>query len=236
MTKNVLVNGCSFSRGPGSWPYHLQNRLNFNMVNLAQAAAGNFYIHNTTISEISQRSYDLVIIMWSGLQRVDVQVEDIRLFDQTAYTSYSQSKLNDWPEKIVYPVNDQDYVEKNWVLAAGNTDEYLKSIKFADSHHRHIGRKQAIQQSLIHMISLQSILKQLGILYLFTFFKNYMSDLEKHFLFRHLDLKNIYADENIEDLARKHNSFAADKQHPGDLVHEMWANLIETKLHEYNSK
>jgi hypothetical protein len=206
------------------------------MVNLAQAAAGNLYIHNTTISEISQRPYDLVIIMWSGPRRVDVQVEDIRLFDQTKYTSYCQSKLNDWPEKIVLPVNDQDYVEKNWVLAAGNTDEYLKSIKFADSHHRYIGKEQATQQTLIHMISLQSILKQLGIPYLFTFFRNYMSDLEKHFLFRHLDLENIYADQNIEDIARKYKSFDPDKVHPGSLAHKMWADLLETRLNDYKSK
>jgi hypothetical protein len=73
--------------------------------------------------------------MWSGLQRVDVQVEDINLFDQTVYTSYSQSKLNDWPEKIVYPINDQDYVEKNWVFCCNNMhDEYLQSIKFADTN------------------------------------------------------------------------------------------------------
>ena len=236
MIKNVLVNGCSFSRGPGSWPYHLQKNLNFNLVNLSQAAAGNLYIHNATISEITKRSYDLVIIMWSGLERVDVQVENISLFSQTALTSYSQSKLNDWPEKIVYPVNDQDYVEKNWVLAAGNTDEYLKSIKFADTQYRYVGREQAIQQSLIHMISLQSVLKQMNIPYFFTFYRNYIPTLEKHFLFQHLDTNNMYTDQTIQDIANKHNSFAPDKQHPGDIAHKMWADLLEPKLYEYRSK
>jgi hypothetical protein len=236
MIKNVLVNGCSFSRGPGSWPYHLKKKMDFNLVNLAQAAAGNFYIHNTTISEIVQRSYDLVIIMWSGLERIDVQVEDISLFKQTVYTSYSQSKLNDWPEKIVYPINDQDYVEKNWVFGGANQDKYLHSIKFADTQYRYVGLDQNIQQSLIHMISLQSILKQMNIPYLFTFYRNYIPSLEEHFLFRQLDTSNIYTDQNIHDIANKHNSFQQDGQHPGTTAHKMWADLLEIKLHEYDSK
>jgi hypothetical protein len=236
MIKNVLVNGCSFSRGPESWPYYLQKNLNFNLINLAQSAAGNFYIHNTTISEIFQRSYDLVIIMWSGVQRVDVQVEDISLFKQSVATSYSQSKLNDWPDKIVYPINDQDYVEKNWVFSCGNSDEYLKSIKFADTNYRYVGIDQSIQQSLIHMISLQSVLKQMNIPYLFTFYRNYIPMLEKHFLFHHLDTANMYIDHNIKDLADKHNSFYSDGQHPSSMIHKMWADLIEIKLHEHKSK
>jgi len=236
MIKNVLVNGCSFSRGPGSWPYHLQKKLNFNLVNLAQAAAGNFYIHNTTVSEIVQRPYDLVIIMWSGFERVDVQVEDISLFQQTKYTSYFQSKLNDWPEKIVYPINDQDYVEKNWVLASGNTDEYLRSIKFADTYYRYVGREQAVQQNLIHMISLQSILKQMNIPYLFTFYRNYTPTLVNHFLFPQLDADNMYTDQNIEDIAHKYKSFEPDKVHPGHMAHKMWADLLEIRLNDYKSK
>ena len=80
--KNVLVNGCSFSRGPISWPYCLQKKLNFNLVNLALPAAGNKYIHDSTITELNRRPYDRVFIMWTGLQRNDVQVADIKQFDQ----------------------------------------------------------------------------------------------------------------------------------------------------------
>ena len=72
--KNLLVNGCSFSRGPNSWPYFLSN---VNLVNLAQAGAGNTYIHETTIAELSQRKYDLVIVMWTGIPRIDFKVNDI---------------------------------------------------------------------------------------------------------------------------------------------------------------
>jgi hypothetical protein len=244
MIKNVLVNGCSFSRGPESWPYYLQKNLNCNLVNLSQAGAGNLYIHNSTISELSRRSYDLVIIMWSGLERVDMQVEDISLFDQTVCTSYSQSKLNDWPEKNVYPINDQDYVEKNWVFSCNGHDAYLKSIKFADTNYRYVGRDQAIQQSLMHMISLQSILKQMKIPYLFTFYNDYITEIKNNFLFQQLDSDNMYTDQNINVMAKRNNSFSqvdhpdipANARHPGGKIHKMWADLIEIKLHEHNSK
>jgi hypothetical protein len=71
----VLANGCSFSRGPGSWPYALQSIYNFNLVNLAQSGAGNTYIFESTVLEISQRVYDLVLIMWSDPNRIDYRFD-----------------------------------------------------------------------------------------------------------------------------------------------------------------
>ena len=139
---NVLVNGCSFSRGPMSWPYYLQFEYGFNLVNLAQAAAGNLYIHNSTISELGCRKYDLVLIMWSGLDRVDCQVDNIDFFCQTPYTSLTQSQRNDWPEKIVQPINDQDYIEKNWVFVCTGQDKFLKEIKFCESQFKFVGPSQ----------------------------------------------------------------------------------------------
>jgi hypothetical protein len=182
--------------------------------------------------------------MWSGLERVDVQVKDISLFDQTVCTSYSQSKLNDWPEKIVYPVNDQDYVEKNWVFSCNGYDAYLQSIKFADTNYRYVGRDQAIQQSIIHMISLQSILKQMKIPYLFTFYNDYITEIKNNFLFQQLDSNNMYTDQNINAIAKRNNSFnqfehpdmPANARHPSSKIHKMWADLIEIKLHEFKSK
>ena len=79
--KKILVNGCSFSRGENSWPYQLQDLMNFDLVNLAQAACGNTYILESTISELSHRHYDFIIIMWSGVDRVDQRVDDIELFN-----------------------------------------------------------------------------------------------------------------------------------------------------------
>ena len=66
----VLINGSSISSGKPvweldsttgnftasqpTWPYRLQEQLNFDMVNLAVAGAGSAYIHESTIAELSQ--------------------------------------------------------------------------------------------------------------------------------------------------------------------------------------
>ena len=60
----ILVNGGSISRGPGSWPYCIESELNAKLVNLSQSGSGNTYIHETTIAELAQRNYDLVLIQW----------------------------------------------------------------------------------------------------------------------------------------------------------------------------
>ena len=224
---NVLVNGCSFSRGPDSWPYYLQSAYGFNLVNLAQAAAGNFYIHNATIYELGCRKYDLVLIMWSGLDRVDCQVDNIDFFHQTPHTSLTQSQQNDWPEKIVQPVNDQDYVEKNWVFVCNGQDEFLKKIKFCESQFKFVGYDQKIQQSLIHMISLQSILKQLKIPYVFSFYQNYLNQLSTNPLFHLLDSTCVCNNNNIDSIAQKNKWLAEDKRHPAPQAHAAWAKEMQ---------
>jgi hypothetical protein len=188
--KRVLVNGCSFSRGPVSWPYYLQEKLNFDLVNLAVSSAGNKYIHDTTVAELSKSRYDFVIIMWSGLDRVDIPVEDIQLFDQCNTTSFAQSLKNDWPEKKIYPNNDQDLVEKNWVFVYPSKT-LLNDMKFAEFV-KYQNYQVHVRQSLIHMISLQAVLKQFDIPYVFSFYMDYVDQLKtEKSLYDLLDWENI---------------------------------------------
>jgi len=223
--KRVLVNGCSFSRGPGSWPYQLQDLMGFDLTNLAVASAGNHYIHDTTVSELSRSKYDFVIVMWSGLERVDVPVEDISMFDQCNTTSFQQSLKNDWPEKKIYPANDQDLVEKNWVFVYPSQRQ-LQELKFAefvkyqnyDTHRK---------QSMIYMISLQSILAQLQIPYVFCFYMDYVNELKKEKdLCDLIRWENICCEDNLHNLATRTNSFDLDGYHPGVQAHTEWANTL----------
>jgi hypothetical protein len=230
--QQVLVNGCSFSRGPNSWPYFLQKKIGFNLVNLAQAGAGNTYIHHSTVSELSLRKYDLVLIMWSGLNRIDVQVEDIELFDRTPHTSKYQSARNDWAEKIVVPVNDQDYVEKNWVFGGGfvNSDPVLKKTGLFDGFYRYCGLKQFLSSSLVHMISLQSFLKQQDIPYVFMFYNDYVDLLKTDSKYILLDQPNLFIDDNLNSLAHNNNSYDIDNMHPGSFAHQIWADKLQNFL------
>jgi hypothetical protein len=222
--KRVLVNGCSFSRGPISWPYCLQQQVEFDLVNLALSAAGNTYIHNSTISELSHRPYDFVFIMWTGLQRNDIQVRDIGLFDECV-TSRKQSLTNDWDGKVVWPVNDQDYVEKNWVFV-GMDNEFIQRIKFSE-YIKYRSRENETYQSLLQMVTLQAVLKQLNMPYVFSYFKNYTQELEQHQdLYKLLDQSCICRTENITDLAGQLDSYDIDGYHPGVEANQQWATTL----------
>ena len=229
---NVLVNGCSFSRGPGSWPYKLQELLSCNLVNLAQAGAGNTYIYESTVSELYKRKYDLVIIMWTGIERVDFAVDNIHDFDSTPYTSMHQLQQNDWPEKIVLPINDQDYVEKNWVFGCGhiNGDIALRKSRLFDSVYRYQGRQQLLQSFIIKMIALQSILNNLNIPYVFSFYEDYEIELKANHLSTAIDWKCVCNSTNIDHIMKSNNWFAKDNQHPSDQAHIVWAEVLQGHL------
>jgi hypothetical protein len=230
---NLLVNGCSFSRGPTSWPYHLQN---VNVTNLACAGAGNSYIHDTTITELASRSYDFVAVMWTGIARVDLQVEDIKQFGQSKYTSQYQSTQNDWANKIMEPVNDQDYVEKNWVFGCGhiNGESALLSTRVFDSIYRYQSDIQFARGLLVKMISLQSVLKQLDIPYLFMYYQDYEPVLKQFLnLYNMLDQRQIFNSNNINNIAKENNWYEDDQSHPNKIAHAEWAKLITLLVNKY---
>jgi len=223
---NLLVNGCSFSRGPTAWPYHIDN---VNVVNLACSGAGNDYIFNSTIAELSQRQYDFVAVMWTQLSRLDVKVDDISQFAESPYTSYYQSAKNDWPEKIIQSTNDQDYVEKDWVYGCGflNSDPALLKTKLFDRHYFYQNDDQFNYLTLVKMIALQNTLKQMGIPYLFTYFKDYEARLAKiSNLYNLLDQLCIYNKQNIYTITKDNNWYDQDGLHPGITAHQAWAKLI----------
>jgi hypothetical protein len=219
----ILTSGCSFSRGPTAWPNHVANLADADLVNLAQAGAGNTYISRSIIDELQNRTYDLVLVMWSGLERIDIQVSNIQQFSETIYTSDYQSKQNDWPEKIVYPVNDQDYVQKNWVFGVGhlNKDTALLKSKLFDNLYRYQDFDEHLQRSLYDMISLESYLKANSVPYVFSFYQNYITP-----RFDCLDWDNIFNEDNIFDLTKTINEYDADGLHPGARAQEEWANCL----------
>jgi len=225
----ILTNGCSFSRGPTAWPNHIAKWMSADLVNLAQAGAGNTYVSRSTMTELQKRSYDLVLIMWTGLERIDIQVEDIDLFDSTPYTSKYQSSRNDWPEKIVWPVNDQDYVEKNWVFGCGhiNSDPFVLKSQLFEQQYKYQGLENHAARSFLDILGLQSYLRCRSIPYAFSFYKNYVTDIA--YFVDQLEQSRIYTDVNIFDLARSLNDWDPDGVHPGPVAQETWAH----KFHEF---
>jgi hypothetical protein len=230
---STLINGCSFSRGPISWPYAISSIDPTQLTNLALAGAGNTYIYESTVSELARQSYDTVLIMWSGVNRVDLQVSNPDHFSNSAYTSQYQYKKNDWDGKIVFPINDQDYVQKNWIFGCGhiNQEKFLVDTKVFDSIYRYMGFDQFLQSFMIKLISLQSVLKQTDTPYLFTFLDksyekfNCFPDLNKM-----IDYDNLFIEQNLREISKEQNSFDSDGIHPGVVANQIWADLVNEKL------
>jgi hypothetical protein len=79
------------------------------------------------------------------------------------------------------------------------------------------------------MITLQAVLKERGIPYVFSFFADYSTDLQKEQeLYNMLDFSNICTDDNISTIAERINSYDVDGYHPGVEANQAWAQqLIE---------
>jgi hypothetical protein len=175
--------------------------------------------------------------MWSGLERIDVQIERIEDFAQTPCTSQYQSSQNDWPEKIIEPVNDQDYVQKDWVFGVGhlNCDKFLLKNKLFEKQYQYQGSLQHLQRSMYHMISLQSYIKVRNIPYVFAFYQNYVSQFQQlpHLVLQ-LDQNFIYNSTNLFDITKQINDYDADGLHPGPQAHKQWAKDLVTfmQLHK----
>ena len=233
----TLVNGASFSRGPGSWPYHLKTVDQTKLVNLAQAGAGNTYIHESTTSELYTRSYDLVIIGWTGITRIDFRVSDIDMFSKSSYTSLNSYKWNDWAEKIIDPLNDQDYVQKDWVFGCGhiNTDKTITDTGLFKGIYQYLNLQDFAYQFLIKVLGLQNTLKQMNIPYLFTMhnFENDKSELQKHTeLYNSVDWNKVYLEYSLDQIMLDNNWYEADGLHPSVEAHKLHALLLDRYLNE----
>ena len=71
----ILISGCSFTQWPeypggpnACWPNYITGH---EITNIGEAAAGNQYICDSVIQETLQNDYDMVLVMWSGVSRLD---------------------------------------------------------------------------------------------------------------------------------------------------------------------
>lgn len=234
MTKplRVLVNGTCFCRGPDSWPYFLESSMQSNMVNLSVAGVGNSYIFETTMREVCRRPYDLVIVTWSTSHHIALRVDDINQFSDSKNTSFYQSSVNDWPEKIVHPINDQDYVEKNWIMNVGKMSGIKDTVSdFFDNFQTYVKFPQSLEQDLTHIISLQSFHKIKNIPYLFVYTRPIKQYERFRYLYDQIDWTKWYSKTTIVEIGQMNGGqyHSHDERGANTEGHRLYANL----LHEF---
>lgn len=230
---NILVNGTSISRGDQSWPYYLKKltKQNLNIVNLAQAGAGNTYIHESTVAEIGERPYDLVLVQWTYADRFDFRTKDISQFADTEYTSLYQSQQNDWPGKIIHPVNDQDYVQKDWVFGCGYINERKNNSigQVLKQYYQVTGPSEHMASTLIKIISLQNTLTSLSIPYVFIEYRPMTQFDRFKQLYDLIDWSQFYNGQDLYTIAKQRNALD-DTLHPSVECHEIYAGNLYQDL------
>jgi len=181
----ILVNGSSVSSGhciwwpdpetgiwrhiQPTWPARLEEKIKCDMVNLAVAGAGNTYIHDSTIDELSERSYDMVLIMWADYLRTDYRVKWPGKFESLKYTSKTQSNTAHLPPELAIKYQ---HICQDWIFSCNyqenNTDPDLAKLF---GHMIYTTPKLHLHNTLLKIISLQGVLKSFDIPYRFMFYR-----------------------------------------------------------------
>lgn len=235
----ILVNGSSVSSGTQkhyedpdtrqltsvqpSWPYCLRKKINCDLTNLAVAGSGNTYIHNSTITEISQRSYDLVLIMWAEFNRLDYRVTNPTQFSSLDYTSKRQTDFSLTPNLL----NEVTHIQQDWIFCFdyynGNQNPLLKELF---GYYKFVDHNIQFSTSLINIISLQGVLKSLNIPYKFMFYKEPVGLHRFSHLNNLIDWQNVINDPHLFSFAHKNNWWDESAQHPADQAYDAYADIL----------
>jgi len=231
-TKKVLVNGCSFTAlsSHKNWPDYLPT--NWKVTNIASHAAGNQWICDSTIVNTIKFDYDLVLIMWSGLTRIDMAVNETTWDQFWQYKNaneiglyYGHCGIGDNPRFPMFAITKP-------------------IIKFS-------GEKELIFQSLMNMLKLQSWLESKNINYRFMSFMNYWNDSYFENRKEYSSVKNLGLDalvnkinfdkfiftdnekNGIFELA-KDQDLCDNNNHPTTDAGKLWANIVVEELANAN--
>lgn len=243
----ILISGCSFTHWPAHpggpnicWPRYFQEKNPQHTIrSYAEPAAGNQYIADSIVRGVLDERPDHVLVMWSGVSRLDylTSLEDPSwdaLFDSYGFYRrlpgsklgyiFSGGKMGTWYKN---PVAHKMFNEMYKV----SSDTSLGAI------------------NLIEIVKTQEFLKAQNIPYHFMSYVNYWTtepnvsrngdfgvignkDLEP--LVNAIDFsKWIFANNNkdgLYEIAKQNNDFQEDGFHPGNNSQESWANLVSSKL------
>ena len=120
MNKKILAVGCSYTKGHGLdkeihdeklWVNQLISDLysNYSLVNLSDTGRNNQWIFSTAMSELIKNDYDLVLIGWSELERLNITV-GLELY----------KTLTRLTGDVDIKINPHQTIKKEWLEDLGN--------------------------------------------------------------------------------------------------------------------
>jgi hypothetical protein len=230
--KKSLTSGCSFTSG--QWEEVLNNH--FQHYDMACPAAGNKYIADSVIHKVNQDNYDVVLVMWSGLTRLDVPVTDITYFNN--YFSKSNESLSAGTRYIM-----------SGGAVGGWTENPMAKLLFENTY-KFTHYQDLALLSILEMLKLQNFLKAKNIRYYFMSYMNYWNQPKEWLsgnldqglnnypalndLLREIDWSNwIFLNNNkdsVYELALQNNDFCDDNFHPGTSTQKQWGEIVLDRL------
>lgn len=214
----ILVVGASINLGSGAWPAQLQKTIDCEIINLSIVGAGNAYIHDTTILELSQRQYDLVIPVWNNFKWVDFRNSQHQqhLDPLNNLNPHKHLISTNWLGSHTRLVNDQSHNQKELLYS---TYHY-----FYDNHAK-------IESTLLNIVSLQGVLKSRNIPYIFSFYKKLRQLKRFEHLYNLIDFSNVH-DKNLYNIARENDWW--DGKHPTGNAQKFYADTIADRINTMN--
>jgi hypothetical protein len=238
--KNLLTFGCSFTdiddehllsqRGgifkyrepPKSWPVELARLTNSNPVCRGKGGVGNFYITNRIYETVDDSDNSVVIVMWSGIDRVDIAVS-----------------------KREFYYFDKQNIRDNWLHSGGKIlfDNSKTKDRYWHNYYRtYHTEEDSYTQTLQHIIGAQEFLSNRKIPYLFLTYKDIFTgrkriyerakNLENHINWDKFHFPNGKFGGEFEWVKDNNLTWNEDGVHPSSESHRKFAEYLYN-LDEY---
>jgi len=245
----ILISGCSFTSWPEypggpniCWPKYTQElNPDWEIRMVGEPAAGNQYIADSIIRSVIEQRPDHVLVMWSGVSRLDflTSLEDPAW--ERMYDSYG-----------FYRRVDQCPNELGYIFSGGRVgtwfDNPVARQMFTQMYK--VSNPASLGSiNLMEMVKTQNFLQNKGIPYHFMSYVNYWTT-EEHVsrngdfgvmaipqlrpLINELDFSRWIFTNNHRDgifeMAQEANDFQSDGFHPGNATSEAWAHVVDSVL------
>jgi len=223
--KKLIVSGCSFTINEAedshvSWPNCLAVWSDLEITNLAVCGAGNKHIANSIILYLEKHkpnlSDTLVLVMWSGIDRVDWITDSSMLMDD-----------RDWRYRYSY-----DKFTELAISTKGFKNPQLN--KAFEQYKVYQNDASLAVNSWLEITALTSYLKYRGYKFYYIAYLDILTNFEKTLsqIDLSLDLTNWIITQPAEflgEFAKKNKLLTDDGWHPSPEGHEEWVTLILAK-------
>ena len=227
--KNLLVSGCSYTWNRSeehicTWPYYLRDLCNFEeILDCSQAGSGFNHTFNSVINEIENNSNitpdnTFIIIMWSGLERVDVTANiDLVKSYSNMETHCFDSQLSSLSLFIHQP---------KWKTILGTDPN--KDIELLRQMYRTlIDSKAQVFDSYIKLIALYNYLKNLNFKFVFLEWDSTVTKLSTSSSRLADQYQRMTANiQTLGDYATVNNKRIPNDGHPTPDAHLEWTRTI----------